>query len=173
MWWRWVFQFQFPHTCTTRIFRKIIFYKVSERLKRIIRTFTGFIAQDAQWEMRALFDVILEVCGIVRLYFPYKCSTKSSFMWFGKQWMYLFKIWTSLTEGCFQFHMLTRAVFVSTARACGCTWLCESSLMYLRLKMVLWCKINVNSQLRLKGLNGQDKPHYFLYFKRETCVNAV
>ncbi len=260
MWWRWVFQFQFPHTCTTRIIRKIIFHKVSERLKRIIRTFTGFIAQDAQWEMRALFDVILEVCGIVRLYFPYKCSTKSSFMWFGKQWIYLFKIWTSLTEGCFQFQMLTRAVFVSTARACGCTWLCESSLMYLQqiqiklgwalfvtytiiqsiINIIImrsemcslhlthpsvhtwssgqltvqrpgssrglpvgagirthnlglprvssptlyplgqrlasqngFMKINVNSQLRLKGLNGQDKPHYFLYFKRETCVNAV
>ncbi len=36
------------------------------------RTFTGFIAQDALWETRALFDVTLEVCGLARLYFPYK-----------------------------------------------------------------------------------------------------
>ncbi len=28
-------------------------------------------------------------------------------------------------------------------------------------------------QLCLKGLNGQDKPHYFLYFKRDLCVNAA
>ncbi len=49
---------------------------------------------------------------------------------------------------------------------------CVSGLMYLRLKMVLLRKINVISQLCLKGLNEQDKPHYFLYFKRDPCVNA-
>ncbi len=54
----------------------------------------------------------LKVCGLARLYFPYKCSTKSSFMWFGMQWTCMFKIWTSLTEGCFQFQMLTCALFV-------------------------------------------------------------
>ncbi len=107
------------HTYTTRTFRKIIFQS-SERLKRITRTFTGFIAQDALWETCALFDVTLEVCGLARRYLPYKCSTKSSFVWVGMQWTYIFKIWTSLTEGCFQFQMLTRALFVKTARACGC-----------------------------------------------------
>ncbi len=45
----------------------------------------------------ALFDVTLEVWGLVRLYFPvfpvfYKCSTKSSFVCFGMQWTYIFKI---------------------------------------------------------------------------------
>ncbi len=29
---------------------------------------------------------------LARLYFPYKCSTKSSFMWFGMQWTCIFKI---------------------------------------------------------------------------------
>ncbi len=122
------------HTYATRTFRKITFQS-SERLKRITRIFTGFIAQDALWETRALFDVTLEVCGLARRYLPYKCSTKSSFMWFGMQWTYIFKIWTSLTEGCFQFQMLTRALFVKTAHACGCARLRVSGLMYLRLKI--------------------------------------
>ncbi len=29
-----------------------------------------------------------------------------------------------------------------------------------------------HSQLCLKGLNGQDKPHYFLYFKRDPCCDC-
>ncbi len=43
--------------------------------------------------------------------------------------------------------MQTRALFVYnvTARACGCAQLCVSCLIYLRLKMVLWRKINVNT----------------------------
>ncbi len=143
MWWCWVcfintrilLASNSSHTYTTRTFCKIIFQS-SERLKRITRTFTGFIAQDALWETDALFDVTLEVCGLARQYLPYKCSTKSSFMWFGMQWTYIFKIWTSLTEGCFQFQMLTRALFVKTARTCGCARLRVSGLMYLRLKMM-------------------------------------
>ncbi len=123
------------YTYTTRTFCKIIFQS-SERLKWITRTFAGFIAQDALWETRALFDVSLEVCGLARQYLPYKCSTKSSFMWFEMQWTYIFKIWTSLTEGCFQFQMLTCALFVKTARACGCARLLVSGLMYLCLKMM-------------------------------------
>ncbi len=87
----------------------------SERLKHIRKTFTGFIiAQDALWETRAWFDVTLKVLGLARLYFPYKCSMKS-FMWFEMQWTNwtnIFKIWTSLTECCFQFQMLTRFVCV-------------------------------------------------------------
>ncbi len=112
------------HTYTTRTVRKIIFQS-SERLKRITRTCAGFIAQDALWETRALFDVTLEVCGLARRYLPYKCSTKLSFMWFGMQWTYIFKIWTSLTEGCFQFQMLTRFVCVDCSHMRLCVTPCK------------------------------------------------
>ncbi len=91
----------------------------------------------------ALFNVTLEVCGLARRYFPYKCSTKSSFMWFGMQWTDIFKIWTSLTEGCFQFHMLTRFVCVDCSRIRLCATPCK--WFNVHLKMILWCKINVNT----------------------------
>ncbi len=50
----------------------------------------------------------------------------------GLQWTYIFKIWTSLTEGCFQFQMLVCFVCVD------CSRLRVSGLM------CLW-KINVNT----------------------------
>ncbi len=40
----------------------------------------------------------------------------------------------ALTEGWFQFQMLTRALFVSTTRACDCV----SGLMYLLLIMTFY-----------------------------------
>ncbi len=123
---------------------------------------TGCTVRDA----RFVWCYILEVCGLARQYFPYKCSTKSSFMWFGMQWTYIFKIWTSLTEGCFQFQMLTRAVFVSTARACGCAWLRVSSLMYLRLKMVLWRKMYVNTASYVLR-DKTDRTNHITYISKE------
>ncbi len=48
-----------------------------------------------------------------------------------------------------------------------------SGLMYLRLKNVMTQNECKHSQLCLKGLNGQDKPHYSLYFKRDMCVNTA
>ncbi len=66
------------------------------------------------------------------------------------------------------------ACFVSTARACGCARLrvkCFNELASQNgFMMQNLCK---HSQLCLKGLNGQDKPHYFLYFKRDPCMNAA
>ncbi len=43
-------------------------------------------------ERCALFDVTLEVCGLAHRYLLYKCSTRSSFLWFGMQWTYIFNI---------------------------------------------------------------------------------
>ncbi len=51
-------------------------------------------------ERRVLCLMLHLKCAVSPVrYFPYKCSTKSSFMWFGMQWTYIFKIWNSLTEG--------------------------------------------------------------------------
>ncbi len=107
------------HTYTTRTFRKIIFHKVRKGWTEL-QGHSRASLHRMRCERRALCLTLHLKCGLARLYFPYKCSTKSSFMWFGMQWTYIFKIWTSLTEGCFQFQMLRRALFVKTARACGC-----------------------------------------------------
>ncbi len=107
------------HTRTTQIFRKIIFHKDRKGWSEL---------QGHSWaslhRMR-LFNVTREVCGLARRYFPYKCSTKSSFMWFGMQLTDIFKIWTSLTEGCFQFHMLTCFVCVDCTRMRLCVTPCK------------------------------------------------
>ncbi len=55
----------------------------------------------------AAFEVTLEVRGLAHLYFPYKCSTKSSFVWFGMQWNARLSI--SNADVCFAC-VLTRAV---------------------------------------------------------------
>ncbi len=132
------------HTYTTRIFHKIIFHKVWKGWSKL-QGHSRASLHRMRCERHTLFWCYTWSVRSACRYFPYKCSTKSSFMWFGMQWTYIFKIWTSLTEGCFQFQMLTCALFVKTARARGCARLRVSGLMYLRLKMVLWCKINVNT----------------------------
>ncbi len=44
-------------------------------------------------------------------------------------------------------------------------------MLYEVIICVVWNV--VGSQLCLKRFNGQDKPHYLLYFKRDPCMNAA
>ncbi len=167
MWWRRIFLFQFPHTCTTRIFRKIIFHKVRKGWSEL----QGH-SQASLHRMRC------ERCALcLMLHLKSRSSVFSSqmlyeviiYVFLNAVVLYIFKLWTSLTEGCFQFQMLMHFVCVDSTR--------------MRLCATLWKWFNVlasqngfmmqNEFKRLKGLNRQDKPHYFLYFKRDTWVNAA
>ncbi len=115
-----------PHTHTHTPLEPSVNYSFIQfgKVEANYKDIHGFIEQDALWETCALFDVTLKLCGLAGRYFPCICSTKSSFMWFGMQWIYIFKLWTSLTEGCFQFQMLTRGLFVdcSRMRLCVTPW---------------------------------------------------
>ncbi len=156
------------HTYTTQTFCKIIFHKARKgwselqghpwaSLHRI-----EFFVWCYTWSVRARSSV-----------FPYKCSTNSSFMWFGMQWTYIFQIWTSLTEGCFRFQMLTRFVCVDCSRMRLCTTPCKWFNALASQNGFMTQNECKHSQLYLKGLNRQYKTHYFLYFKRDLCMNAA
>ncbi len=133
MWWRWVC---FRNTCillasnsshayTTWTFRKIIFNKVrkgwSER-----QGHSQVSLHRMRCERRTLCLMLHLKCAVSPVcIFLTKCSTKSWFMWFGMPWTYIFKIWTSLTEDCFQFQMLTHAFCVDCSRMRLCTTPCK------------------------------------------------
>ncbi len=89
----------------------IICHKVLKGLGELQGHSRASFHRVALWEMRAVWCYTWRG-GLAHRYLLYKCSTKSSFLWFGMQWTYIFNIWTWLTEGCFQFQMLTRTLFV-------------------------------------------------------------
>ncbi len=103
------------HTYTTRTVCKIIFQKVQKGWSELQGHWRASLHR-MRCVRRALCLMLHLKCAVSPIGIPYKCSTKSSFMWFGMQWTYIFKIWTSLTEGCFQFQMLTRTLFVYCSR---------------------------------------------------------
>ncbi len=77
--------FSLTHKHTTRTFRKIIFHKFQKGWSEL----QGH-SRDSFHKMRCERHFVWCYTWRVRShpsYFPYKCSTKLSFMWFGIQWI--------------------------------------------------------------------------------------
>ncbi len=66
-----------------------------------------------------------------------------------------------------------RFVYVDCSRMRPCATPCKWFNILASQNGFMMQNVCKQSQLCLKGLNGQDKPHYFLYFKRDPCVNAA
>ncbi len=64
-------------------------------------------------------------------------------------------------------------VCVDCSRMRLCTTPCKSFNVLASQNGFMTQNVCKHSQLCPKGLNGQDKPHYYLYFKRNPCLNAA
>ncbi len=84
----------------------------------------------------------------------------------------IFKIWTSLTEGCFDFKCWCALDCVDCSRMRLCTTPCKWFNVLVVQNGFMTQNLCKHGQLCLRGLNGQDKPHNF-YFNRDPCVDAA